>query len=314
MKTKLLSGLFIFGLFAAFALPADAQGAPPPLSNNPGEITIARVRGEVFATVKATNLKTPLQNNAKISQGSIVTTGKDSSVVLVFSNGATINLGTNSALDIEQFTQDPFAGDLKAADITDEPTRSTTKLNLTHGELVGKVAHLKKDQGSSFTVGTPVGAAGIRGTIFRIVYIPDGNGKANFSMTTLEGNVAVTLVGAKGVSAPVGVSAGQAVSVAVDITVNPTTGVITITPVSAAAAAAASSAPAQASTADLAAVAASAQQIATAVSQVVITPPAITNTTTTSAPATVTPVTPATPPADKSNPPAPAFSPNNNAL
>ena len=54
-----------------------------------------------------------------------------------------------------------------------EPGTSVTKLNLTRGELVGRVVHLNVDKGSEFTVRTPVGAAGIRGTIFRIIFRPD---------------------------------------------------------------------------------------------------------------------------------------------
>jgi hypothetical protein len=56
--------------------------------------------------------------------------------------------------------------------------------------LLGKVAHLKQEQGSYFTVQTPVGAAGIRGTTFRIVFRPTGTGQAfAFSLSTVEGNV-----------------------------------------------------------------------------------------------------------------------------
>jgi len=66
------------------------------------------------------------------------------------------SLGDDALLDIEEFTQQPFKDDFSPADATAEPSTSTTKLKLARGELVGKVAKLKKEQGSTFTVGTPV--------------------------------------------------------------------------------------------------------------------------------------------------------------
>lgn len=221
-------------------------------------------------TVKATNVTTAVANNQAVEQGSIVHTAKGASVVLSFSNGATVNLGTESDLDIEQFTQDPFSGNINAATITDEPTTSTTKLKLTRGELVGKVAHLKTTQGSSFNVATPVGAAGIRGTTFRIVFRPDGTGKAFFSLTTLEGNVEL----ATGTTTPpVAVTDNKEVVLAdITVTVNDQTGQVTIT-TGTGANATTTIIPTDAPATSTQAVVAQVQQIATAIANVVITSP-----------------------------------------
>jgi hypothetical protein len=222
MHSKLLPWLVALALLAAFTVKATAQQVS-------GKITAARVVGAVTMTIKATNVTTTVANQQPISQGSTVSTGKGASVVLVFSNGATINLGTDSVLDIDQFTQEPFPPDFDFAKSTDEPSVSTTKIKLTHGELVGKVAHLKAGQGSTFTVSTPVGSAGIRGTTFRIVYRPDGNGRAFFSMTTLEGNVEVTLATGT-VTPPIAVTDSKEVVLAdVTVTVNDQTGQVTVT-------------------------------------------------------------------------------------
>src|SRR4051812_28567899 len=106
---KFFSGFLLVGLFSLLALRLDAQGTVA------ARIVAARVRGEVAATVKATNVRTVVTENSEVSPGSVVTTGKGASVVLVFSNGATVNLGTDSSLDIEQFTQDPFSTPFNAA-------------------------------------------------------------------------------------------------------------------------------------------------------------------------------------------------------
>jgi hypothetical protein len=226
MKTKLFAGLFLLSLFSALTLPSAHAASAAPAPTDLGTITVARVRGDVSVLDNATKLRSVLHDNMKVSQGSTVSTAKDSSVVLIFSNGASISLATDSSLDIQQFTMDPFSGKLDPAQ---EPTRSATKLNLTHGELVGKVAKLHTDQGSSFTVSTPVGAAGIRGTVFRIIYRPDGNGKAFFKMTTLEGNVEVTLGGKGTVNTPVSVTDNKEVTVDVTVTTDPVTGNTTAT-------------------------------------------------------------------------------------
>ena len=116
-----------------------------------------------------------------------MTTAPGAIAILVFSNGATVNVAEDSTLDIvDQFEQDPFAQDLKISDMKHEEGTSTTKLSLARGELVGKVVHLNVDKGSEFTVQTPVGAAGIRGTTFRIVFKPAKNGKVFFVVTTTE--------------------------------------------------------------------------------------------------------------------------------
>ncbi len=259
MHTKILSSLIMLGLLAMFASSASAQQPA-------GQIQAARVRGEVSVADKATMMFGPLTDGAAITQGSIVRTGKASSVVLVFSNGASLSLGTDSVLDIEQFTQDPFKSAFDAATATKEPTTSTTRLHLTRGDLTGKVAKLNTGKGSSFNVETPVGAAGIRGTIFRIVYIPDGNGHATFKLTTLEGRVMVTLATGTVNATPVEVTSGKEVTAEVRVSASGAVSIILpgggSTPVAT-----------TASSSSLAAVVSDSQVIAQAVANIVIPPP-----------------------------------------
>lgn len=280
MHTKFLSALLLFGLLAVFTSAASA--AQPA-----GQIQSARVRGEAYAIDKVSNARTDLGEGTKISQGSIITTGKGSSVVLIFSNGAMLSLGNDSVLDIETFTQDPFKTAFDASTVKAEPSASTTKLNLTKGELVSRVAKLNTRGGSTFTVSTPVGAAGIRGTVFRIVYRPDGAGHATFSLVTLEGRVLVTL--AKGVvnAPPVEVTAGKEVAVTAEVKVDASGAVTVVLPSGASVPVATT-----ATSGSTAAVAAEADTIAQAVINVVVpsSPPAPTPVT--PPPAPTTPVQP----------------------
>jgi hypothetical protein len=236
MHKKLFSWLTLFGLLTAFTVSAAAATAPAAPATSTaatpmlGRIIAKRVVGDVKYENIATKVISSLADNVEIAQGTIVRTGPSSSVMLLFSNGASINLGYDSELNIEQFVQNPFdQASFKPAENAEEPSVSTTKLKLTRGELVGKVMKLKASQGSKFTVGTPVGAAGIRGTTFRIVYRPTGNGQAfNFTITTVEGNVEVEVASGTVTAPPVAVTDNQEIVIN-NVEVNPVTNEVTVT-------------------------------------------------------------------------------------
>jgi hypothetical protein len=222
MRTKLLSWILLCGVAVFFAVSAHAQQGRVA-----GRIVVAKVKGTVTALDKATNTRKELHDNDAITQNYVVTTAADSSVILVFSNGSTINVAQDSTLAVDEFLQDPFSSQYSMATATEEPSTSTTKLTLTRGELVGNVKHLHKDAGSSFSVNTPVGAAGIRGTTFRIVFRPDSSGKAFFTLSTAEG--VVILTGTNSATQQVPVVTGKEVVVTVEVNVDTATGAVTIT-------------------------------------------------------------------------------------
>ncbi len=269
MYKKLISWFWIL-IFTGFvsynALGQNDAGRPE------GVIKIAKVTGEVTATKDGNTLK--LSVGTEISQGYVVNTAAESSVVLVFSNGATINLAEDSSLAIDEFLQDPFADEVSVASMTAEPSVSTTKLHLSRGELVGNVKKLNADAGSSFTVQTPVGAAGIRGTTFRIIFRPDGTGRAFFSLTTVEGNV-VLAAGTVNMPNETAVGQDKEVEIVIDVEVDDA-GVITVTSGPSTPVIVIDTPPAT-----QAAVAATVQQVVQAVATVVFTTPPPTTTTTT---------------------------------
>ncbi|HEY5227964.1 MAG TPA: FecR domain-containing protein [Opitutaceae bacterium] len=191
----------------------DAQTAPAAPAKVKGKIIAARVQGHVEAKIKGSTDVRVLHDGDALGDNTEVTTAPGAIVILVFSNGATVNVAEDSTLDIDQFEQDPFAQDLKISDMQHEEGTSTTKLSLAKGELVGKVVHLNVDKGSEFTVQTPVGAAGIRGTTFRIVFKPAKNGKVFFVVTTAEGVVVF-----KGTTTSVSIPAGKTVVATFDYT------------------------------------------------------------------------------------------------
>ena len=185
----------------------------------PGQIVVSMVVGEAFAMAAADPQKTPLTRGMRLAEGQVITTGKAARVVLVFSNGATVNLGAESVLSIDEFLQNPFADVIKVGDLQEEPTTSTTKLHLVRGELVSNVKKLRRADGSIFTIETPVGAAGIRGTTFRLAYRPQGN-RASFALTMIEGTIELIF---KTRNRPVMVSDAKEL-ILTDIEIDPTTG------------------------------------------------------------------------------------------
>lgn len=216
MKTFALRFLLLAFVATALSLTVWAQ-------TNPGIIKAVKVEGDVFKLTKD-GQSVKLAEDAILSESDTITTGKASSVVLVFMNGATVKLGENTKLAIEEFKMDPLDETIKVSELKSEPKVSKTRLNLSYGEMVGEVKHLNKDEGSYFDIQTPVGAAGIRGTTFRIVFRPTGDGKAyNFTLSTAEGVVLFT--GTAQGSTPVAVPQDKEVVVTAQF--DPTTNTIT---------------------------------------------------------------------------------------
>jgi FecR protein len=196
--SRLLNLRFWIAATTLFFLPAmvSAQQA----SKVVGRIIAVKVVGSVTVTdVRDPMRPHKLVERGEVTERQIVNTGEDSRVLLVFSNGATVSLGPKSRLSIEEFLQDPFTQPVKVSELVDEPTTSITKLNLIRGEMLSNVKHLRRDKGSEFSVQTPVGAAGIRGTTFQIVYRPAGN-LASYALRMVEGKIALDFGGrARGV-------------------------------------------------------------------------------------------------------------------
>jgi hypothetical protein len=207
-RSIVLCALTFLTWSSAFAQAGAAT--PAPSSMVVGAIKAANVRGDVKKVHLTSKVETPLRNGDSLIQENAVVTGAgDSSVILVFANGSTVKVGNNSRLEIREFLMDPLQTDIpNVAALTNEPTVSRTDLRLEFGEVVGNVKTLNRAAGSSFSVSTPAGAAGIRGTIFRIVYRPTGDGRAfNYQLSTSEGRVVfegTTRAGAAALEVPLG--------------------------------------------------------------------------------------------------------------
>ena len=123
-----------------------AAATPTASSRIRGKIIVAKVDGHVTVITKATGVSVAIKSGDSILDGTRIVTAPGAEAILVFSNGASVDVAADSTLDIDEFQQDPFATNQKVSEMTQEPTTSVTKLNLTKGELVGKVVHLNIDR------------------------------------------------------------------------------------------------------------------------------------------------------------------------
>jgi hypothetical protein len=179
-----------------------------------GQVKAARVENQVLR-LAADGSSAPLKDGDILTEHDTVTTGKGASVVLVFMNGSSIKLGADSRLAIDEFKMDPLAEDINPGSLQAEPSVSKTTLNLAYGEMVGDVKKLNTS--SSYSIKTPVGAAGIRGTIFRIVFRPAADGKAFFTVSTADGRVVMEGI----TSQSIPINAGKEVVVEIDVPSTP---------------------------------------------------------------------------------------------
>ncbi len=180
-----LLSLFLFCFFGSQAWAIQTKGA----------IVIASMEGEVSVTNNETGVALSsdrVKVGGLIFDGHTITTGPESKAVLLFSSGTITTLKADSVLNIKKFAQEKF--DPKAAgklgDRKDEPSPSETIIDLNLGDMVVDVKKLKKE--SSFNIDSPVGTAGIRGTVpaIQVLKMPDGGFKQNTSM--LRGEIAFT--------------------------------------------------------------------------------------------------------------------------
>ena len=168
-----LTFLFLFSCLSLHAI--DSKGA----------IIIASMEGQITVTNNESGIDLAsdrIKVGGLLFDGHTVKTGTGSKIVLLFSSGTITTLKEGSVLNIKKFAQKSFdpktAGKLSAR--KDEPSPSETVIDLSLGDMVVDVKKLKKE--SSFNIDSPVGTAGIRGTIprMKVVKLPGGG----FNQTT----------------------------------------------------------------------------------------------------------------------------------
>lgn len=123
----------------------------------PGQIAVSALTGEAFLT--EAGKRRPAKVEERVRVDTTVATGRRSLVSLAFSNGAVLELGPDSELEVEELLQAPYSSYPKPETLKEEPSLSQTRVRLVRGDLRLTVKPLKVERGSTFTVVLPAGQA-----------------------------------------------------------------------------------------------------------------------------------------------------------
>jgi len=192
-----LDHLFRVALITAillFTAVVNAQEINPAQMKR-GAIIITAVEGKaVIIKPGATESKNAAKGQA-LQQGEKIITDKKSTVSLAFENGSVIQVEAESNFVVEEFLQAPWEVSEQAlSEMKTEPSNSKLSTYLEYGDVTSGVKKLKP--GSSLTVSTPLGTAGIRGTEFKVGLQRDAKGGSKgLSVAVASGEVAVSTKG-----------------------------------------------------------------------------------------------------------------------
>ena len=112
MFHRVLSWLLVGAMCAMVSL--RAQTGAPQVKGGAELVLVAKAEGTVTKTLPG-QAPVALQRGDKVEASATINTGLNSSTVLVFSNGATTQLGADTELVIEEYLQDPFNDNLEVA-------------------------------------------------------------------------------------------------------------------------------------------------------------------------------------------------------
>jgi len=157
--------LFLAFVFSVF--PALGKKVTP-------SIIVASIEGEVSSLNMVDDFKVqmgPTSVGKKVNPKTMLTTGKTGKVALLFSNGTLITIKPGSRFYLRTYKQleGIVAGTIDPGKLEEEPTQSELSAHLDYGNLVVKAPKLKK--GSSMKLTSPLGTAGIRGTMFQLMAV-----------------------------------------------------------------------------------------------------------------------------------------------
>ena len=167
-------------------------------------IIVAAVEGEVSSLNMIDDFKVtmgPSSVGRKISAKTILQTGKTGKVSLLFSNGTLVTVKPGSRFYLRKYKQlEAVLENLpKPGELEEEPTKSELSAHLDFGELIVKAPKLKK--GSSMKLTSPIGVAGIRGTMFQFMAVRNSvSGDIMGGINLISGDIDFTDTGGKSVT------------------------------------------------------------------------------------------------------------------
>ncbi|MEL0099018.1 MAG: FecR domain-containing protein, partial [Opitutae bacterium] len=178
-----------------------------------GSVIVLQTKGVVEAiSPQGVKLKEPVVRGSVLPVGYAINTGLFSESILLFSNGTTATVLEKSQIKLTQFKQLPFEAQGNSfGQLTAEPSTSQVSIDMDVGSLVVQTKKLNKS--SSFSISTPTGTAGIRGTQFQMAMSPN----TGMKLDVAESQVAFTPAGQ---NQPVLVGPGRGLDASASGTIN----------------------------------------------------------------------------------------------
>jgi hypothetical protein len=189
------------GALVVMSAPVVGIAADPALQH-PGAILVADVTGSVTASFG--DQKKSVKHDERLRVDSTLTTERRSAVTLLLSNGALVQLGSDSELEFEEFGQARVYDTTKYAELKEEPTASVTRIRLARGDVSVEVKPLKTSRGSSFTFTFVGGALRISEGKFRAMIQMSDLGLGVATLELMSGVAQFEPVGGKFQSMPAG--------------------------------------------------------------------------------------------------------------
>jgi len=188
----------MLGLLLVPQISRAQAGSSPAAGSTVGKISAYIVSGDVELTRKGESASHKLVRGEQFEEGSFIRAMPGGNALLVFSNGATMKILENAQMAVTSYKQDSYneAAEGTFLRLSKDPSKSTTQLDLRNGTLQGEVKQLNTTKGSKFTVDTPAGSAGIRGTVLSITVVRNAAGQVTGIIANcMVGSVAFTPVG-----------------------------------------------------------------------------------------------------------------------
>lgn len=149
-----LAGLALVLVLGLTAFVNDTKAAAPA-GAVAVQAKVKEIRGSASYTIAGGGGQ-PLQVGMELPAGSVITTGRGSTVILDLGESGALSIKEDSTLSIDKLTVQKTGAD----------TVVDTQLEIRKGSILGNVKKLSA--ASTYNVTTARGVAGIRGTIFHI--------------------------------------------------------------------------------------------------------------------------------------------------
>ena len=219
----------LFRFLILFSLPLLSFGSPKIKPS----VILASIEGEAHSLSLNEEFKVTLDQSSigkKISEKTILVTGKDGKAQLLFSNGALITIKPGSRFYLRKYDQKIVSSENvpEPSKIEEEPSQSNLLAHLDFGELIVKAPKLKK--GSTMTLTSPLGTAGVRGTMFQMMAVRNPvTGDISGGINLISGDIEFSGIDGNEVSLVSGQSIQMASSKLGDAMASETGGLIDLT-------------------------------------------------------------------------------------